>query len=186
MDRSSSDGYRINFGTVHFLTIGVAFTAIGLSLLWVAPSSYVVCLLLAIGGIGVASFHPQATAYAGALATEGRGMGTSIFLTGGNIGRALGPLVLMFIPYRFGLEFLAWEMIPGIFVALLVPKVLKFEEHLDLTAATRGNAKRGTQITRTVLERCLSAHAATHRAIRYCGNPNCYANRFRKLFICPT
>ena len=126
------------FRTVHFLTIGVGFTAIGLSLLWVAPSPNIVYLLLAIGGIGVASFHPQATAYAGALAAEGRGMGTSIFLTGGNIGRALGPLVLMFIPYRFGLEFLAWEMIPGVLVALLMPKVLKFDKQLDLTAATRG------------------------------------------------
>ena len=126
------------FRTVHFLTIGVGFTAIGLSLLWVAPSPNIVYLLLAIGGIGVASFHPQATAYAGALAAEGRGMGTSIFLTGGNIGRALGPLVLMFIPYRFGLEFLAWEMIPGVLVALLMPKVLKFDKQLDLTASTRG------------------------------------------------
>ena len=126
------------FRTVHFLTIGVGFTAIGLSLLWVAPSPNIVYLLLAIGGIGVAAFHPQATAYAGALAAEGRGMGTSIFLTGGNIGRALGPLVLMFIPYRFGLEFLAWEMIPGVLVALLMPKVLKFDKQLDLTASTRG------------------------------------------------
>ena len=127
------------FRTVHFLTVGVGFTAIGLSLLWVAPSPNIVCLLLAIGGIGVASFHPQATAYAGALAAEGRGMGTSIFLTGGNIGRALGPLVLLFIPYHFErLEYLAWEMIPGVLVALLVPKVLKFEQQPDLTASTRG------------------------------------------------
>ena len=125
------------FRTVHFLTFGVAFTAIGLSLLWVAPSRYIVYMLLAIGGIGVASFHPQATSYAGALAAEGRGLGTSIFLTGGNIGRALGPLVLMFIPYRFGLKFLVWEMIPGVLVAFLVPKVLKFDSQLDLTATTR-------------------------------------------------
>lgn len=125
------------FRTVHFLTFGVAFTAIGLSLLSIAPSTKVVYLLLAIGGIGVASFHPQATSYAGALAAEGRGLGTSIFLTGGNIGRALGPLVLMFIPYRFGLGNLAWEMIPGVLVALLVPKVLRFDKHLDLTASIR-------------------------------------------------
>ena len=123
--------------TVHFLTFGVAFTAIGLSLLWVAPSHYIVYLLLAVGGIGVASFHPQATTYAGALAAERRGMGISVFLTGGNIGRALGPLVLLSIPYRFGLEHLVWEMIPGVLLALLVPKVLKFEQHLDLTASTR-------------------------------------------------
>ena len=124
--------------TVHFLTIGVAFSAIGLSLLWLAPSVNIVYLLLAIGGIGIAAFHPQATTYAGALASEDRGLGTSIFLTGGNIGRALGPLVLMFIPYRFGLQYLVWEMIPGLLVALLVPKVLRFEKQLDLTATTRG------------------------------------------------
>lgn len=124
--------------TVHFVTFGVGLTALGLSLLWIAPSPFFVYLLLAIGGIGIAAFHPQATAYAGALASEGRGMGTSIFLTGGNIGRALGPLVLLFIPYRFGLDYLVWEMIPGLLLALLVPKVLKFDKGLDLTASTRG------------------------------------------------
>ena len=123
--------------TVHFVTFGVALTAIGLSLLWVAPTANIVYLLLAIGGIGIAAFHPQATAYAGALA-EGRGMGTSIFLTGGNIGRALGPLALMYIPYLYGLDYLVWEMIPGVLLALFVPKVLKFEKELDLTASTRG------------------------------------------------
>ena len=129
--------------TVHFLTFGVGLTAIGLSLLWVAPSSRIVYLLLTIGGLGVASFHPQATTYAGALAGDGRGMGISIFLTGGNIGRALGPLVLMFIPYRFGLEYLVWEMVPGVLVALLVPKVLKFEKSLDLTVTPRGRLDEG-------------------------------------------
>ena len=123
--------------TVHFVTFGVAFTALGLSLLWMAPTVNIVYILLAIGGIGIAAFHPQATTYAGALA-EGRGMGTSIFLTGGNIGRALGPLALMYIPYRFGLDYLAWEMIPGLLMALFVPKVLRFEKELDLTASTRG------------------------------------------------
>lgn len=124
--------------TVHFVTFGVGLTAIGLSLLLFAPTTHLVYLLLAIGGIGIAAFHPQATAYAGALASEGRGMGTSIFLTGGNIGRALGPLALLYIPYRFDLDYLVWEMIPGVLLALLVPKVLKFEKGLDLTASTRG------------------------------------------------
>lgn len=125
--------------TVHFITFGVAFTAIGLSLVGIAPSVPIVFVLLAIGGTGVAAFHPQATTYAGALAAETRGMGIAIFLTGGNIGRALGPLVLLFIPYYFdnNLTYLAWEMILGLFVALLVPVVLKFEHELDLTASAR-------------------------------------------------
>ena len=125
------------FRTVHFITFGVAFTVIGLSLISIVPSTTIVMLLLAIGGTGVAAFHPQATTYAGALAAETRGMGISIFLTGGNIGRAIGPVVLLLIPYRFGYGHLIWEMIPGIFVALLVPFVLKFEHELDLSASAR-------------------------------------------------
>lgn len=123
--------------SVHYITLGVAFTAVGLSLVGVIPSVYVVFLLLALGGLGVAAFHPQATTYAGALAAEMRGMGISIFLTGGNVGRAIGPVLLLYIPYKYGYGHLVWEMIPGVFVALLVPFVLKFEHELDLTASAR-------------------------------------------------
>lgn len=119
--------------TLHFLTFGVLLTAVCLSLLGLAPSKLSVYLLLAVGGLGVAAFHPQATTYAGALAKEGRGLGISIFLTGGNIGRALGPLALMAIPYRFGLESLAWGMILGVIVALFVPKVLRDASHFNVS-----------------------------------------------------
>lgn len=124
--------------TVHYITFGVALTAIGLSLVVVAPSVWIVFILLAIGGTGIAAFHPQATTYAGALAAETRGMGIAIFLTGGNIGRALGPILLLLIPYHLNnLNYLAWEMQIGILVAILVPIVLDFEDELDLTASAR-------------------------------------------------
>lgn len=124
--------------SVHFITFGVACTAIGLSLVGIAPSVWVVFVLLAIGGLGVAAFHPQATTYAGALAAETRGMGIAIFLTGGNIGRALGPILLLLIPYYYmDLNYLAWEMQIGILVAILVPIVLDFQDELDLTASAR-------------------------------------------------
>ena len=171
--------------TVHFLTMGVAFSAIGLSLLWLAPSAHIVYVLLAIGGVGIAAFHPQATTYAGALASGDRGLGTSIFLTGGNIGRALGPLALMFIPYRFGLEYLAWEMIPGLFVALLVPKVLRFEKQLDLTATPHGTPNEEHSPQGTTLDCCCPTYATPHRAFHYCGTPDRYANGFRNLSIGP-
>ncbi len=129
--------------TIHFITFGVAFTVIGLSLVSIVPSTTIVMLLLALGGTGVAAFHPQATTYAGALAAETRGMGISIFLTGGNIGRAIGPVILLLIPYRLGYGHLIWEMIPGIIVALLVPMVLKFEHELDLSASSRVLSKEG-------------------------------------------
>ncbi|MCH8291583.1 MFS transporter [Candidatus Poribacteria bacterium] len=111
--------------TVHFLTLGVVFSAVSLSLLGVVPSLFLLMLFLVIGGAGVAAFHPQATAQAATLARQGRGFGVSLFLTGGNVGRALGPLAIMYLlVYRYGLESMVWCMIPGLFVAFLVPKIL--------------------------------------------------------------
>lgn len=124
--------------SIHFITFGVACTAIGLSLVGIAPTVWIVFILLAVGGMGVAAFHPQATTYAGALAAETRGMGIAIFLTGGNVGRALGPLLLLLIPYHFmDLNYLAWEMQIGLLVAVLVPIVFDFQDELDLTASAR-------------------------------------------------
>ena len=112
--------------TIHFVTFGVAFTAIALSLLGVAPSLFLVLVLLGVGGCGVAAFHPKATSQAAALAGGDRGFAISIFLTGGNIGRGLGPLLIMYlVVYRYGLESMPWCMSAGVLVALLIPKVLK-------------------------------------------------------------
>ena len=108
------------------MTFGVAFTAIALSLLGIAPSLFLALVLLGIGGCGVAAFHPKATSQAAALARGERGFAISIFLTGGNIGRGLGPLVIMYlVVYRYGLESMPWCMSAGVLIALLIPKSFK-------------------------------------------------------------
>ena len=137
------------FQTIHFVTFGVAFTAIALSLLGIAPSLFFALVLLGIGGCGVAAFHPKATSQAAALARGGRGFAISIFLTGGNIGRGLGPLVIMYlVVYRYGLESMPWCMSAGVLIALLIPKVLKIPKvavnvsSQVVAAPTNGSAKR--------------------------------------------
>ena len=112
--------------TVHFLTFGIVVSAAGMSLLGIAPSFTMLMLLVAIGGLGIAAFHPQATAQAAALSKRNIGFGVSLFLMGGNFGRAAGPLAIMYlIVYRYGLEAMVWCMIPGLLIALLVPNTLK-------------------------------------------------------------
>ena len=111
--------------SIHFLTFGVASTAFCLSLLNAAPSIWVVFLLLIAGGTGVAAFHPLGTVQAASLAKKSQGLGVSIFLTGGNLGRAVGPLLIMLFLVRHGWNMLVWCMIPGLFLALLVPIVLE-------------------------------------------------------------
>lgn len=111
--------------SIHFLTFGVACTAFCLSLLNAAPSIWVVFLLLIAGGTGVAAFHPLGTVQAASLAKQSQGFGVSIFLTGGNLGRAAGPLLIMLYLVRYGWNRLVWCMIPGLLLAFLVPKVLE-------------------------------------------------------------
>ena len=138
------------FQTLHFVTFGVAFTAIALSLLGIAPSLFLALVLLGIGGCGVAAFHPKATSQAAALASGERGFAISIFLTGGNIGRGLGPLVIMYlVVYRYGLESMPWCMSAGVLIALFIPKILKtpspaavnVSSHV-VAAPTNGSAQR--------------------------------------------
>ena len=83
----------------------------------VVPSLLTLMLLLITGGMAVAAFHPPAAVQAAVLAKRGRGFGVSPFITGGNVGQAIGPFCIMLLLNRYGLEQLVWCMIPGLLVA---------------------------------------------------------------------
>ena len=108
--------------TAYFLILGVAIPSVCTSLMGVVPSLLTLMLLLVIGGMAVAAFHPPAAVQAAVLAKRGRGFGVSLFITGGNVGQAIGPFCIMLLLNRYGLERLVWCMIPGLLVALLVAK----------------------------------------------------------------
>lgn len=125
--------------TVHFLTFGIAVSATGMSMLGIAPSFLMLVLLVAIGGSGIAAFHPQATAQSAALSKHNTGFGVSLFLMGGNFGRAAGPLAIMYLlVYTYGIESMAWCMIPGLLVAVLVPNTLKMPYTVPAMSPQRG------------------------------------------------
>ena len=108
--------------TALFLILGVAIPSVCTSLMGIVPSLFQLMLLLVIGGMAVAAFHPPAAVQAAALAKRGRGFGVSLFITGGNVGQAIGPFCIMLLLNRYGLEQLVWCMIPGLLVASLVAK----------------------------------------------------------------
>ena len=112
--------------SVHFLTLGILLPAVCISLLGFAPSISVVVLLLSISGIGIASFHPQATAQAANFTGQGRSANVSIFITGGNVGQAVGPfLIIIILSYYNNLTYLPVCVIPGIISALFTNQFLK-------------------------------------------------------------
>ena len=122
--------------SVHFLTVGILLPSVCISLLGVAPSISAVVLLLSVSGIGIASFHPQATAQATNFAGRGKSANVSIFITGGNIGQAVGPFLIIIMLKSTALDdtitenntpltYLPVCMIPGMISTLFTNKFLK-------------------------------------------------------------
>jgi MFS transporter, FSR family, fosmidomycin resistance protein len=84
------------------IPLGTALCAVGLAGVIAAPSFHWLIVAVAVLGIGVAAFHPDAVRYAGLVAGRRRTMGMSVFSVGGNAGFAAGPLVVVPMLTAFG------------------------------------------------------------------------------------
>ncbi len=76
-----------------FAVAGPAWIGCCMSLLIVAPAAWTVFLLVALGGIGTAAFHPQGASMVNRMAGAAPGRAMSIFSMGGNLGYGLGPVL---------------------------------------------------------------------------------------------
>ncbi len=101
------------------VALGPIVSGVFLSLIGLAPSFGMLVLILALGGLGSAVFHPPAISLAGRV-SEGRGSGlrVSIFSFGGHLGFAIGPLTAVALVGVFTLEGLWVAMFPGILIGL--------------------------------------------------------------------
>src|SRR5262249_25317728 len=80
-------------GAPWLLPAGVAVAGVGIGLASAMPAYWLVVLLVAVSGLGVAAFHPEGSKFAAYTSGEKRASGMSAFSIGGNIGYALGPIV---------------------------------------------------------------------------------------------
>ena len=102
-----------------FVALGPLTAAIFMSALGLAPSYGALVALLMLAGLGVAAFHPQAAALA-AEATARRSISMAIFVTGGTLGFALGPMFAVGVVTTFGLERTWVAVVPGIAASALL------------------------------------------------------------------
>jgi len=72
------------------------------------------------GGIGTATFHPQAATMVVQASGQRHGLAMSIFVTGGHIGYALGPVIILAIIRFWGLSYSFLTIIPGLIITLLL------------------------------------------------------------------
>jgi MFS transporter, FSR family, fosmidomycin resistance protein len=99
-----------------FIAFGPLVAALFLSGIGVAPTFSALLALLMLGGIGVAAFHPQAAALAREVSPR-PAMAMAIFVTGGTLGFALGPLLAVSVVGMFGLERTWVAALPGLLVS---------------------------------------------------------------------
>jgi FSR family fosmidomycin resistance protein-like MFS transporter len=130
------------------IVIGPLLSTVCMSLIGVAPNAVLIGLLLLLAGVGSAAFHPQAVAAAGVLSGERKGFGISVFIFGGSVGFAVGPLAIIGAVHLWGLERSYYAMIPGLLSVLLLALYLKVPSGavhrgrvLSLTAAFKGARK---------------------------------------------
>lgn len=111
-------------GALWLLPGGLALAAVGTGLVGVAPTFPIVVALAFAAGLGIAAYHPEGAKFAAYASSVRRASGMSYFNVGGNLGYALGPLVVTPLVLWLGLAGSMLAAVPAIVVSGLVAKAL--------------------------------------------------------------
>jgi FSR family fosmidomycin resistance protein-like MFS transporter len=102
------------------VVLGPAVTATVMSLLGWAPTYAVLALMLVFAGLSVAAFHATAPVAIGYLAGNQLGRGMGFFMVGGELGRTLGPLVVVSTLAVMSLRWMAVLALVGIATSVIL------------------------------------------------------------------
>ena len=102
------------------LPAGIAASAAGIAVSPLVRSYPVVLVLVSISGLGVGAFHPEAMKLARHASGERRASGIAVFQTGGNLGIALGPLLVGVALASIGSTGALLLLIPGAVITILM------------------------------------------------------------------
>ena len=108
-----------------FTVLAPATAGIFISSLGLAPGYWALLVMVALGGAGIASFHPQGAANATARIRNNKGRAMAIFVTAGTLGYSLGPTFFSFVCTTLGIDHSYWAAIPGILLTVLLLNLLR-------------------------------------------------------------
>ncbi len=104
----------------HAVILAPAIAATMLSLVSVVPSYWAVMILLIISGFSSAFIHAVGPVMAGRQSGKRLGLGMSIWMTGGELGRTVAPLIVVGAIALLGEGRLYWLMLGGWLVSGLL------------------------------------------------------------------
>jgi FSR family fosmidomycin resistance protein-like MFS transporter len=101
-----------------FVILTPAITAIAMSLLGIAPTYWLAVFMLLVAGISSASLHATGPVLAGRLSANRLGLGMSLWMVGGEVGRTIGPLIIVLAASTMGMHQTPWLAAVGILVSI--------------------------------------------------------------------
>lgn len=130
------------------MCLGMCTAALGVMFLGLVESYWAMLALVAVNGVGVATFHPSGGKLANCFAGARVGKGMSIFSVGGNIGFAVGPLYFTALYALFGLSATLLLAVPAaVMAAVFIPRNRFYTVHLrrHMRRARRHAAREGVR-----------------------------------------
>jgi FSR family fosmidomycin resistance protein-like MFS transporter len=113
------------FSLRYFVILGPAVTATMMSLLGIAPRYAVLALFLTVVGLSSAAFHAVAPVMAGRLSGLSLGRGMGFWMVGGELGRTLGPIIVVTVVTVLSLEGTPWLMTGGLLASFMLYVLLR-------------------------------------------------------------
>lgn len=97
--------------------LGLIAGSVLMSFIAVAPNAATLLLILAIGGLGSALFHPAAASLVSGSGAR-RSLAVGMFTAGGPIGAAAMPIIVLAIIRDFGAKYVPWLAVVGVAIGL--------------------------------------------------------------------
>jgi FSR family fosmidomycin resistance protein-like MFS transporter len=146
------------------LLVGPILCVTVLSLIGLASSLVTLALVLVVGGLGAAAFHPPAAALVHRYSGTQRGLAMSFHITSGTLGQAIAPLAFAPFVQWYGLGATPLLMVPALAVLLIfllrrIPTVERLQERREAggIGALRPYARPLTLLYFIVVLRTLTA-----------------------------
>lgn len=107
---------------------GLTVAGAGIGLSGLAASYLLTWLAIALSGVGVAAFHPEAARAARSASGDSR-QAMSVFSVGGNAGFAVGPLFVTAVLAATGMRGTVFLAVPAVITGAIVYTVLRRDGH---------------------------------------------------------
>jgi FSR family fosmidomycin resistance protein-like MFS transporter len=142
-------GDRVNLR--YLVILAPALTGTMMSLMGIAPTYAVLLMLALAAGLGSAALHAVAPAMAGRAAGAKLGWGMGVWMVGGSVGFAVGPMIIVAVIDHLGLEATPWLMIAGWMASAFLFVRLRDVSTISPTSQHRGSLREGLHALRPLM-----------------------------------